>query len=166
MSLELRLLLFILIINEVFYLTSGGNIPPAPTRPPIKVYKCCKDDELMHESRCVNVSKHNVTPWVPLFTDERGRPNVQIKENYKLVIGIPQCGSRQAFSIFYYRGSSDKLSLLPSGRLRHYFLQHPNTPDEFPDMIDDELDPDNPNHRKFFDYDQGLYCMDKVRIKY
>ena len=52
-----------------------------------------------------------------------------------------------------YFQSSDKLVLLPDGKLRH-FSRNPNTED-FEDIED--LDTD-----RIHDYDPGQYCMDKV----
>lgn len=162
MSLKVRLLLTVFIFNDFYLLIIGGNIPPVPAPPTVKVHKCCPGQEIINESKCVNATQHNVNPWEPIFTDEQGRTNIQIKP--KLVIGTPQCGSRQAFSIFYYRSSSDKLSLLPNGRLRHYFLQHIiDNEVNIHEINNDESDLDNPtDNQKYYDYEPGAYCMDKV----
>lgn len=71
----------------------------------------------------------------------------------RLIIGKPDCGSMQPWSIYHYHNSSDRLRLLPNGVLRHY---------------SDHLEPgerqlaDMDSVSFHYDYASGKYCLDKV----
>lgn len=51
--------------------------------------------------------------------------------------------------------SSDRLALLPDGKLRH-FIQDPDAIDAFDVEVGD-------GKNNYWDYSQGKYCMDRVR---
>lgn len=120
---------------------------------PVHINKCCEENELMIDNRCTTINDTHMTLWQPLFTNEQGRTNLQVK--YRFVIGDPNCGSTQQWTVLHYQKSTDQLHLLPSGVLRHYVHHH--TPS------DDIEEPDeNTFHH---DYNPGEYCLDKVRSK-
>lgn len=136
----------------------GGNIPPPPPKESlVAVNKCCERTELMVDGRCRRADETNATAWSPIFSDAQGRDNVQVK-GFTLLIGVPKCYTRQQFPIYHVPGEADRLALLANGHLRHYYLQNGANGNE---LWEDEI---SPEHR-FFDYPQGLYCMDKVRLQ-
>lgn len=85
---------------------------------------------------------------------------IHVHVHFRLVIGLPDCASVQPWEIYHYPNSSDVLQLRPDGTLRHYL--HHIIPGE-------EVDPGIENaggaNEMFYDYTQGLYCMDKVLFK-
>lgn len=69
-----------------------------------------------------------------------------------MIIGKPDCGSKEPWPIYHYAGSSDRLALLPSGTLRHYFNLDTDHTTELDDPSKDAI---------YQDYPQGKYCMEK-----
>lgn len=134
----------------------GGNIPPPPSsKPLVPVNKCCEKYELMLNSRCRHVNEtEDGTAWSPIFSDAQGHDNIQVP--FKLRIGVPECGPRQHFTIYHLPGSPDRLLLLPNGHLRHYFLQYSQHGGE--ELWEEDISAE----QRFYDYEQGLYCLDKV----
>lgn len=131
---------------------SASNIPPPPgplVHPePVKVHKCCKKNEIFADYKCHEIGNNsNVEAWVPLFTHEIGfKP---IKLEYEFIFGQPNCGNKQQWPIYHYKGSSDKLIILPDGHLRHYIFKSESESSTFQ------------SDETFYDYEQGHYCMDK-----
>ncbi|KAL3288889.1 hypothetical protein HHI36_003334 [Cryptolaemus montrouzieri] len=75
---------------------------------------------------------------------------------YSLKTGIPDCGSRQIWPIYFNKNSSEKLQLLPNGVLRHIYSHPiPNEEDDIGVEIIEGKDV------LFHDFPQGQYCMDK-----
>ena len=74
---------------------------------------------------------------------------------FRLITGLPDCGSKAPWPIYHYQNSSDRLRLLPNGVLRHYF-DH-NVPHET------EMDDINPNSL-YHDYEPNKYCLEKVHF--
>ncbi|XP_022194727.2 probable G-protein coupled receptor Mth-like 5 [Nilaparvata lugens] len=146
------LLLFLTVV-------AGGNIPAVPSVRPVRVQKCCPQTDLMMEGRCKNATEFQTSSWKPLFHSFQGKPNFHVP-NFVVRVGIPHCGPRQHFSIYHYESSHDRLALLPDGRLRHYYLQDYRSPDSGWEGDDFQLD-----HNNFYDYDHGLFCMDKALYK-
>ncbi|KAG8228112.1 hypothetical protein J437_LFUL000114 [Ladona fulva] len=147
----------------------GMESPPeaivqqAGKRPPVIVHKCCDSDELLvaqpkAPSRCMLVENDTDT-WRPVFTSETGESNVLPAggAGFEVVHGMTQCGAQPPWPVYQYPGSQDELVLLPNGRLRHFTLPPHSQEDHW-----DEDDPDRPP-RHFFDFEQGSYCLDKVR---
>nr|ANB32482.1 G-protein coupled receptor Mth-like 5-2 protein mRNA [Dastarcus helophoroides] len=93
---------------------------------------------------------------MPIFTDERGKSNIAV--NYTFVTGLPDCGSRQIWPIYHYVGSTDKLTLLPNGVLRHYFDLHDIA--AFEDEDESVIETDG-KIKQYHDYHPSQYCMDK-----
>lgn len=77
---------------------------------------------------------------------------------FRLITGLPDCGSVQPWPILHYRNSTDQLRLLPNGILRHYFDYNP-----IPGEEDYEVDKFE-GHILFHDYELGKYCLDRVNI--
>nr|CAD7197073.1 unnamed protein product [Timema douglasi] len=125
----------------------------------VRVQKCCESFELMIDRRCLHQNDTDIEPWTPMFTSETGHDNVQVPA-FKFVIGIPECGSRQQWPIYHYPGSQDRLSLLPSGRLRHYISHHEN--DDVSGTL--PVQGKEEHHRYYYEYDLGTYCLDKTRV--
>nr|CAD7575544.1 unnamed protein product [Timema californicum] len=123
----------------------------------VRVQKCCESFELMIDRRCVHQNDSDIEPWTPMFTSETGHDNVQVPA-FKFVIGIPECGSRQQWPIYHYPGAQDRLSLLPSGRLRHYISHHENDDVEGTLPVEGKEE----HHRYYYEYDLGTYCLDKL----
>nr|CAD7429778.1 unnamed protein product [Timema monikensis] len=122
-----------------------------------KGLKCCESFELMIDRRCLHQNDSDIEPWTPMFTSETGHDNVQVPA-FKFVIGIPECGSRQQWPIYHYPGSQDRLSLLPSGRLRHYISHHEN--DDVGGTL--PVEGKEKHRRYYYEYELGTYCLDKV----
>lgn len=133
--------------------TGGGNMPPQGT--PVSVNKCCERAELMVDGKCRRAELTNATAWSPVFSDAHGKDNQQVK-GFTLLIGVPKCYTRQQFPIYHVAGGVDRLALLTNGHLRHYYLQ---TGADGNYLWEPEISPE----QRFFDYPQGLYCLDKVR---
>nr|CAD7409143.1 unnamed protein product [Timema cristinae] len=123
----------------------------------VRVQKCCESFELMIDRRCLHQNDSDIEPWTPMFTSETGHDNVQVPA-FKFVIGIPECGSRQQWPIYHYPGSQDRLSLLPSGRLRHYISHHEN--DDVGGTL--PVEGKEEHRRYYYEYELGTYCLDKV----
>lgn len=138
---------------------AGGKIPPPPTLPVVFVHKCCETFEVIVNSHCRHHNETDSNAWSPVFSDAQGHDNIQVPR-FKLVIGVPQCGPRQQFSIYHLPSSPDRLVLLPNGHLRHYYLQ--NAHENSDRLWEEEISAD----QRFYDYQQGLYCLDKVTTKY
>lgn len=80
-----------------------------------------------------------------------------LKIKIRLVTGIPDCGSKQPWSIYHYTNSTDRLRLLPNGVLRHYFDHKiPSEEGSF------EVEVTNGKSSLFHDYEPGKYCLEKV----
>lgn len=77
----------------------------------------------------------------------------------RLVIGLPDCGSKQRWPIYHYQNSSDVLRLLPNGVLRHY--THYAAPLQ-PDFVEYEIEEDTES--VYYDYQSGKYCLEKVHM--
>ncbi|KAJ3647429.1 hypothetical protein Zmor_019308 [Zophobas morio] len=140
-------LIFLLIIYRVKSEVADRNLETS-----VRVNKCCEEGELYEGNyHCAKVNLTHETPWKPIFTTEDGkRTNLQIK--YRLITGLPDCGSKAPWPIYHYQNSSDRLRLLPNGVLRHYF-DH-NVPHET------EMDDINPNSL-YHDYEPNKYCLEK-----
>ncbi|XP_050528397.1 probable G-protein coupled receptor Mth-like 5 isoform X2 [Daktulosphaira vitifoliae] len=130
--------------------TVVGDEDDVPVASVSVVHKCCGRDALT-----------GYGPWTPEFTLEDGEDGQQKKlpalsVPYKLVTGFPNCKNRQQWLVYHYKGSGDRLSLFPSGKLRHYVLkhQHGHQKDQPQDFVVE--------HERSFDYEQGFYCLDKV----
>ncbi|CAH0550485.1 unnamed protein product [Brassicogethes aeneus] len=118
----------------------------------VRVNKCCEEHEIYIGRSCTPVNK--TSQWKPLFTSEMEESNLQI--SYKLITGAPDCGSMQPWSIYHYLNSTDKLRLLPSGILRHFFDHTiPGEEDELREAIIKGKD------LIYHDYTSGKYCLDK-----
>ncbi|KAG5870807.1 hypothetical protein JTB14_005357 [Gonioctena quinquepunctata] len=117
---------------------------PRNTYQPVKVNKCCEENEIYVGKYCTKVNKSE--EWRPLFTTDKGLTNLQ--RNYTLVTGLPDCGHMQLWAVLHYQNSSDRLGLLPDGVLRHYF-DHKHKIDE-----ENAVGP-------FHDYEFGKYCLDR-----
>lgn len=49
----------------------------------VVVHKCCGDEELMnYQHHCMHVNATDSQPWAPIFSDDRGRHNIQTGENF------------------------------------------------------------------------------------
>ncbi|XP_054264795.1 probable G-protein coupled receptor Mth-like 5 [Macrosteles quadrilineatus] len=134
-----------------------ANIPPPPKESLVEVNKCCERQELMVDGRCTRVEETNVTAWSPVFSDDRGQDNVQVK-GFTLLIGVPKCYSRQQFPIYHIPGEADRLALLPNGHLRHYYLQNQHDRAGAGELWEREIS----QEQRYYDYPQGFYCLDKV----
>lgn len=80
---------------------------------------------------------------------------------FRLATGFPNCKTRQQWLVYHYRGSGDRLVLYPSGKLRHYVLKHQHGSSEEQQQQHRDFIVD---HERSFDYEQGFYCLDKVKI--
>ncbi|XP_071447322.1 probable G-protein coupled receptor Mth-like 5 [Hetaerina americana] len=133
---------------------------------PVVVHKCCGADELLvaqpkAPARCMDAD-NDTAPWEPVFTSEKGEANVPAKGGARIevIYGMIKCGAHPPWPVYQYAGSQDELALLPDGRLRHFTL--PPHVHENHDIWDDYDEEDKPPKR-FYDFEPGTYCMDKVR---
>uniref|UniRef100_A0A182QH03 G-protein coupled receptors family 2 profile 2 domain-containing protein n=1 Tax=Anopheles farauti TaxID=69004 RepID=A0A182QH03_9DIPT len=138
----------------------------ATTTSSVKINKCCEKFEVVYDGKCTVADTINATVWKPEFTGRKGERNVKV-DNYRFIIGLPDCGTKQKFNIYDYHESYDKLILFPDGQLRHLILKYGNSVrnsienylDE--DYIDAGGDRSNAPLIQY-DYAQGLYCMDRA----
>lgn len=77
-----------------------------------------------------------------------------------MVIGLPDCGSTQRWPIYHYQNSSDVLSLLPNGVLRHY--THYAVPMQQDYYLEEGEVEDEDTESVYYDYPSGKYCLEKV----
>uniref|UniRef100_A0A182NDY4 G-protein coupled receptors family 2 profile 2 domain-containing protein n=1 Tax=Anopheles dirus TaxID=7168 RepID=A0A182NDY4_9DIPT len=139
----------------------------AKTASPVRINKCCEKFEVVYDGKCTVADTINATVWKPEFTGRKGERDVQV-DNYRFVIGLPDCGTKQKFNIYDYHDSYDKLILFPDGQLRHLILRYGSSVrngvgrylDE--DYIDDATGDRNNGPLIQYDYAQGLYCMDRA----
>lgn len=126
----------------------------------VRVQKCCEQQELMVDSRCVHGNETDTELWSPMFTGEDGQSNVQLP-GFTFIFGIPKC-PRQPWSIYHYSDSHDRLVLLPNGVLRHY-VTHPDGVEVIQenDLLQEHQNEDG-DTQWHYDYQQGSYCLDKV----
>lgn len=103
------------------------------------------------------IHKRNWHPQRPSQVQVRSRNTRKPPENHnppsRLIIGKPDCGTVQPWSIYQYLNSSDRLKLLPSGVLRHY-SEHPAPGEEMLSDLDSKS--------FHYDYPPGKYCLDTV----
>ncbi|KAJ9600193.1 hypothetical protein L9F63_009527, partial [Diploptera punctata] len=118
---------------------------------PVKVHKCCEHYEVMINARCTTNNETVITSWKPLFTTEDGKTNIQISD-FKLVTGIPQCGSQQPWPIYHYHGSNDQFGI----------ITHCIKLTQDHDLLTEHQDDHGETHW-WYDYQPGTYCLDKAK---
>uniref|UniRef100_A0A182XKI4 G-protein coupled receptors family 2 profile 2 domain-containing protein n=1 Tax=Anopheles quadriannulatus TaxID=34691 RepID=A0A182XKI4_ANOQN len=136
----------------------------ATTTSPVRVNKCCEKFEVVYDGKCTVASTVNATVWKPEFIGRKGERNVQV-DNYRFIIGLPDCGTKQKFNIYEYHDSYDKLILFPDGQLRHLILRHHSSMrGSVGSYLDEDyIDAGDSNVPLLqYDYEQGLYCMDRA----
>ncbi|XP_032589716.1 probable G-protein coupled receptor Mth-like 5 isoform X1 [Drosophila mojavensis] len=125
----------------------------------VLVNKCCEKFEIHVNNTCQQVNQTDY--FEPMFTSYSGDQNRPVA-HFKFVIGLPNCGNKQMWPVLDYVGSYDKLVLLDDGKLRHYT----NTEDEADEQrgVQTDYDEDLAEAQKprFYDYEQGQYCLDKA----
>uniref|UniRef100_A0A182SLP7 Uncharacterized protein n=1 Tax=Anopheles maculatus TaxID=74869 RepID=A0A182SLP7_9DIPT len=147
------------------------------TTSPVRINKCCEKFEVMYDGKCTVAATVNATVWKPEFIGRKGERNVQV-DNYRFVIGLPDCGTKQKFTIYEYHDvrypffavleakSFDKLILFPDGQLRHLILRHDHSKVQgsIGSYLDEDyIDAGDSNVPLLqYDYAQGLYCMDRA----
>lgn len=152
----LGVILFLLsLLSSIF--GSPQSISPFAVR----INKCCEKFEVIQDGRCTNaktVDDNGTDTWQPIFTSESGETNVNVKD-FKFIIGLPDCGGMQMWSVYQYPSSADKLMLLPDGRLRH-LIKGPHDDDAIAEKY-------TKNDEKPLNYlfNQGKYCMEKAITK-
>ncbi|XP_017848522.1 probable G-protein coupled receptor Mth-like 5 isoform X2 [Drosophila busckii] len=125
----------------------------------VLVNKCCEKFEIHVNNICQQVNQTDY--FQPMFTSYGGEQNQDVA-HFKFVIGVPNCGSKQMWPVLHYPGSYDKLVLLADGKLRHYT----NTENEEDEQRGEQSDYDEElaeaKKPRFYDYEQGQYCLDKA----
>lgn len=45
----------------------------------VVIHKCCEEDQLMtNQYHCAQINQNESQPWAPIFSDDKGRQNIQI----------------------------------------------------------------------------------------
>uniref|UniRef100_A0A182JSW4 G-protein coupled receptors family 2 profile 2 domain-containing protein n=1 Tax=Anopheles christyi TaxID=43041 RepID=A0A182JSW4_9DIPT len=130
----------------------------------VRINKCCEKFEVMYDGKCTVAATVNATVWKPEFIGRKGERNVPV-DNYRFIIGLPDCGTKQKFNIYEYHDSYDKLILFPDGQLRHLILRHHSSVQgSIGSYLDEDyIDAGDSNVPLLqYDYLQGLYCMDRA----
>lgn len=89
---------------------------------------------------------------------------MNVISEFRIVSGFPACGTTQEWPVYHYQNSTDRLILLPSGLLRHYTHYEERDEDDSVDATQSPLLPSG--ERRYYDYPQGTYCLDKVSKKF
>ena len=102
--------------------------------------------------------------WEPTFTSYEGD---KLKVNdYKYLIGHPDCGTMQMWGVYHDPENHDFLFLFPDGKLGHYIKNHRVDDGEDQDMLEEEEIAELLIHRTraflYHDFDQGQYCLEKA----
>lgn len=140
-----------------------------PGRTPIIIPKCCPATHVINkDDRCQLANETGVRVWRPRFTTEPGK-ETQMQPFYQLAIGPPVCEQHDSWSIYAYAGSSDRLELLASGKLRHYVrdqdaLESDSKYSKSRYLHTYELQA-HPEEPRFYDYKSGEYCIDKAILQ-
>lgn len=116
-------------------------IPPPPILSPVYVDKCCDKGKVLIDDNCIPANETKFSEWMP---------DLPKSINYTIVTGLPNCGHRQLWHV--YHNASDRLHLQLDGTLRHFIVDDPT-------IESDEIEEDK---HLFYDYADGLYCMEKV----
>lgn len=133
------------------------------------IQKCCPEEEIISKSgHCQHMNDTGVSAWKPRFTAEDGT-DPPSQPYFKITIGSPLCERQQLWPIYSYAGSSDRLLLLPSGRLRHYARDKESLGSEtmydrskYLETLEHLTHPDEP---RFYDYLYDEYCIDKAILE-
>lgn len=135
---------------------------------PVKIAKCCEEDELLLDGHCVTGKEANGTePWHPVFEAEdayEGSKSVPVPE-YVLMHGQPKCrSSEKLWDVYHHSTGTDKLVMLVDGRLRHSVSDQPDEAQKAKELYgSDFLEPEEVQAKAIhFDYPYGTYCADKV----
>ncbi|XP_052868339.1 probable G-protein coupled receptor Mth-like 5 [Anopheles cruzii] len=135
----------------------------ATTTSAVRVNKCCEKFEVVYDGKCTVATTVNATVWTPEFVGRKGERNVRV--DYRFVIGLPDCGTKQKFNVYDYPDGYDKLILFTDGQLRHLILRHHSSHwgniDNFLDEDYSDAGDESVPLLKY-DYIPGLYCMDRA----
>lgn len=123
----------------------------APNRYTVSVNKCCEINEMYVDNSCVHKNHTKEQEWRPIFTDEYRIANKDIP--YRLVTGLPDCGTQQLWAIYHYTNSPDVLDLEVNGNLRHFTYRYLLENVDFSFGV--------PKDILYYDYEPGKYCLDK-----
>ena len=81
--------------------------------------------------------------------------------NYELKIGLPRCQSGEhQWHVYHSSTGSDRLTILRSGKLRHYVVKSNN--EEISNENNFDFDEDIHSESMHYDYSFGHYCADKA----
>ncbi|XP_063704492.1 probable G-protein coupled receptor Mth-like 5 [Culicoides brevitarsis] len=151
------------VIFLVFALVTRAMASPQSISPfAVRINKCCERFEVIQDGRCTDAKtadENGTDTWQPIFTSESGEMNVHVQD-FKFVIGLPDCGGMQMWPVYQYPSSTDKLMLLPDGRLRH-LIKGPHDDDSIAEQY--TKNDENPLNYLF---NQGKYCMEKAITKH
>ncbi|XP_012272007.1 probable G-protein coupled receptor Mth-like 5 [Orussus abietinus] len=125
----------------------------------VMIAKCCDLDEILVDDTCIPVKETNETqPWRPEFLAGTREPR------YRLKVGLPRCkGTEHQWHVYHYPSSSDRLTILPSGKLRHH-VSDASEPLRGRERFDEGEAEGNlmDETSVHCDYEFGDYCVDKV----
>ncbi|XP_062126251.1 probable G-protein coupled receptor Mth-like 5 isoform X2 [Drosophila sulfurigaster albostrigata] len=125
----------------------------------VLVNKCCEKFEIHVNNTCQQVNETDY--FEPMFTSYGGDQNRNVAQ-FKFVIGMPNCGSKQMWPVLDYLGSYDKLVLLDDGKLRHYTNAEDESDERRGVQSDYDEDMAEANKPRYYDYELGQYCLDKA----
>ncbi|XP_034114646.1 probable G-protein coupled receptor Mth-like 5 isoform X1 [Drosophila albomicans] len=125
----------------------------------VLVNKCCEKFEIHVNNTCQQVNETDY--FEPMFTSYGGDQNRNVAQ-FKFVIGMPNCGSKQMWPVLDYLGSYDKLVLLDDGKLRHYTNAEDESDERRGVQSDYDEDMVEANKPRYYDYELGQYCLDKA----
>ncbi|XP_044010716.1 probable G-protein coupled receptor Mth-like 5 [Aphidius gifuensis] len=141
------------------------NDPNDNLKNTVNLTKCCELNEILYDSICTStLLLNNTEPWKPNMLDDK----ISKKHNtkYNVQIGVPNC-EKIEHKWEVYDSEHDTLSMLPSGKLRHYINKKYPTDvekEKLSEKYEEEEDLYDVNVEEPFyvDYDVGNYCIDKA----
>ncbi|KYN02961.1 putative G-protein coupled receptor Mth-like 5 [Cyphomyrmex costatus] len=169
----LRIVLLLVVAWETRNVLADAETQLVSSNTIVNIGKCCEPEELLVDDRCTPLSETNETKWRPEFVKERDAAASRtgyVEPRYELKIGRPRCDSDEhQWHVYYYPSGPDRLSILPTGVLRHYIVDLSKGMDENRGVygvamlnVDDDYDDDREHPTIHYDYPFGHYCADKV----
>lgn len=155
----------LLLVHLVLGSTRDNNASNTSNEEYVKISKCCEAGELLKDSRCTKLRDTNETnPWLPEFEPEDAEQESKHVHAppYRLNIGQPKCSSHEKqWDVYYYDSGSDKLAILPSGKLRHYISDRLEDIEKAKETYGTEF-LDTRTKIIHYDYPPDHYCTDKA----
>lgn len=133
----------------------------------VSIGKCCEPEEILVSDRCTPLKETNESKWRPEFEEQASGGRAKLAEpTYELKIGRPRCASDEhQWHVYYYPTGPDRLTILPSGVLRHYVNLAQGMDEKrgvYGASTSGSDDEEDESASIYYDYQFGHYCADKA----